>query len=147
MKTVFDNAIRAELTGRIRKLNENSVAQWGKMTVYRMLKHCTLWDEMVTGNKKYKQAFIGRLFGKMALNAVMKDEAPLRRNTPTLPELIITGSGDVEAEKAKWIELIEGYARFSNTGFVHPFFGKMTEEQVGRMAYKHADHHLRQFNC
>ena len=46
----------------------------------------------------------------------------------------------------KWIALIEGYAQYSNTDFVHAFFGKMTKEQVGIMTYKHTDHHLRQFN-
>jgi len=29
---------------------------------------------------------------------------------------------------------------------MHPFFGKMTKEQVGYLAYKHTDHHLWQFN-
>ena len=49
-------------------------------------------------------------------------------------------------EKAKWIALIGGNADFSNPDFVHSFFGKMTKEQIGYMAHKHADHHLRQFN-
>jgi hypothetical protein len=29
---------------------------------------------------------------------------------------------------------------------VHPFFGKLTAEQAGRIAYKRIDHHLSQFN-
>jgi hypothetical protein len=89
----------------------------------------------------------GRLFGRMVLKSLMKDEKPLRRNTPTLPELKIKETnGDIEAEKKKWIALIEQYAHFSNPGFVHSFFGKMTEDQIGCLAYKHIDHHLRQFN-
>jgi hypothetical protein len=40
---------------------------------------------------------------------------------------------------------VEAYANYSNPGFVHDFFGKMTDEQIGIFAYKHADHHLRQF--
>ncbi|HTI07245.1 MAG TPA: DUF1569 domain-containing protein [Puia sp.] len=147
MKTIFDKSTRDELINRIHKLNENSKAEWGKMNVYQMLKHNTLWDEMMTGKKKYKQAFIGRLFGKMALKGVLKDEKPLRRNTPTVPEFRVTGNGDVLSEKTKWITQIEGYAHFSNPDFIHPFFGRMTREQIGQMAYKHADHHLRQFNC
>jgi len=148
MKTVFDKTTRDELTGRIATLNENSKAAWGKMNVYQALKHCTLWDEWVQSDKDNKQAFIGRLFGRMVLKKVLKDEAPLARNTPTLPELRIKEtSGDIESEKKKWIALISEYAHFSNPSFVHPFFGKMTKEQVGQMAYKHADHHLRQFNA
>lgn len=112
MKTIFDKATRDELTKRINSLNENSTAQWGKMNIYQMIKHCTLWEEMMQGKQKHKQAFIGRIFGKMALKNVLKDDAPLRRSTPTLPELIIKGNGDVEAEKVKWISKIDGYADF-----------------------------------
>lgn len=128
-------------------LNENSTAQWGKMNVYQMLKHNTLWQEWIADKKKHRQAFIGRLFGRMALKSILKDDKGLRRNTPTLPELMVTGNGDVALEKAKWIALLEEHANFSNPGFVHTFFGKMTEEQMGYLAYKHADHHLRQFGC
>jgi hypothetical protein len=38
------------------------------------------------------------------------------------------------------------HAHFSDPGLVHPFFGRMTPEQIGYMLYKHTDHHLRQFN-
>ena len=149
MKTIFDKTTREELINRINTLNENSTAQWGKMNIYQMLKHCTLWEEWISSEKKHKQVFIGRLFGKMALKNLLKDESPLRRNSPTIPELKINRigkNGNVFSERAKWIALIEEYKHFSNNDFVHSFFGKMTKEQIGYLAYKHADHHLRQFN-
>ena len=146
MKSVFDKSTRDELIYRIGNLNENSRAQWGKMNVYQMVKHCTLWEEMISGKRKYKQVFIGRLFGKIALKSVLKDESPLRRNSPSIPDLIIKENGNVLYETAKWVTLLEENDRFSNHDFVHPFFGKMTKEQIGYMAYKHTDHHLRQFN-
>ncbi|MFZ6013453.1 MAG: hypothetical protein ACOYXT_24130 [Bacteroidota bacterium] len=46
----------------------------------------------------------------------------------------------------KWTALIEGYTHFHNPDFVHDFFGNMTVEEIGYFAYKHNDHHLRQFN-
>jgi len=150
MKTVFDKSTRDELIGRINTLTENSKAQWGKMNVFQMLNHCTKWEEWVFGRAKYKRAFLGRIFGKMALKSILKDEKPIGRNAPTIPELriyLIATHGDVSAEKAKWISFIEAYAHYSNPEFEHSFFGKMTEEQIGYMAYKHTDHHLRQFNC
>jgi hypothetical protein len=149
MKTIFDQTTRSELINRINALNENSTAQWGKMNIYQMLKHCTLWEEWMSGKNqpKYKQAFIGRVFGKMALRSVLKDEAPLRRNTPTTPDLIIKEkTGDIASEKLKWVSSIEAYEHYSNPGFIHDFFGKMTVEQIGYFVYKHTDHHLRQFN-
>ncbi|HEY2581765.1 MAG TPA: DUF1569 domain-containing protein [Mucilaginibacter sp.] len=146
MKTIFDNETREGLIDRINTLNENSKAQWGKMNVYQVIKHCRTFEEMALGKRKYQQAFIGRLFGKMALKSLIKDEKPLAHNTPTLPDLKITGDGDVSSEKSKWIALIKEYDHFSNDDFVHPFFGKITKEQTGYLAYKHTDHHLRQFN-
>ncbi|MDB5119840.1 MAG: hypothetical protein JWN56_1058 [Sphingobacteriales bacterium] len=149
MKTIFDSISREELIARINALSENNTAQWGKMNLYQMLKHCSTWDEWILGknNPVYKQAFIGKLFGKMALKSATKDDSPLRRNTPTTPELIIKENmGDIEFVKQKWMALIEEYAHYLNPNFIHVFFGKMTMEQIGIMAYKHADHHLRQFN-
>ena len=146
MQTIFNTTTREELINRINSLNTNSKAQWGKMDVYQMLKHCTLWEEMIQSKKNHKRMFMGRVFGKMALKSVLKDEAPLRHSTPTIPELVITTKGDVELQKAEWIARIKQYEHFSNPNFEHVFFGKMTEEQIGQMVYKHIDHHLRQFN-
>lgn len=147
MKTVFDKATRDSLISRIHQVNENSQRQWGKMTVYQMLKHCSLWENTIIESRRFKRSFLGLIFGKIALRSMLKDEKPLARNVPTSPEFKVSGNGDVSAQKAQWIALIEQYADYKNTGFIHDFFGKMTTEQIGHLAYKHTDHHLRQFNC
>src|SRR6478609_1260845 len=145
MKTIFDKATRAELIVRINTLDENSKAQWGKMTIYQMVKHCRLWEEMSLGKITSKRVFIGRLFGKLALKMALKDDKPMGRNAPTSAELIVKEPhGDIIGEKKKWIALLGEYDHFSNLDFIHPFFGKMTKEQIGYHAYKHTDHHLRQ---
>jgi len=145
MKTMFDKKTREEVIKRINTLSENSRPLWGKMNVYQMVKHCTLWEEMLLGKKKYKQSLLGRLVGKMALKSMLKDE-PAERNLPTVPSFKMSGNGDITAAKAEWVKLIEQHDLQENTGFIHPFFGALTADQAGRMAYKHIDHHLRQFN-
>ena len=147
MKSILDKTTRDELINRINSLNENSAALWGKMNIYQMLKHCTLCEEMYLGKTKYKRVLIGRLFGRIGLRNLLKDETPLKPNEPTSPHFKIKEmSGDVLAEKKKWLGLIEEYATFSNDDYEHWFFGKMTKEQIGHFVYKHTDHHLRQFN-
>src|SRR5882672_9562304 len=149
MKTVFDPATRHELINRINTIQPENAAQWGRMNVHQMLRHCILWDEMILQNKKFKRPLIGLLLGKMMLRKELKDDRPMRKNNPTVPELIIKETlGDFEGSKIKWISLINEYSQyaFSDLSFVHPFFGKMTKEQIGFHAYKHTDHHLRQFN-
>ena len=147
MKTIFEKKTRDELIERIDTLHEKSNSQWGKMNIYQMLKHCTLCEEMYLGKTKYKRAFIGYLFGKIGLRNLLKDETPLKQNAPTSSAFKISEiNGDVSSEKQKWISLIQEYENFSNNGFVHWFFGKMSKEQVGYFVYKHTDHHLRQFS-
>ena len=147
MKTVLEKSIRDELIARINSLNKNSSAAWGKMNVYQMLKHCAIAEESYLGKKEYKRIFIGRLIGKKVLKNMLKDDSPMMRNAKTLKDFIVTGNGDIEPEKQKWIVLLHEYEHYSNGGVMHWFFGPMTKEQVGYFSYKHADHHLRQFNA
>ncbi|MEX0778101.1 MAG: DUF1569 domain-containing protein [Balneolales bacterium] len=147
MKTIFDKPTREVLISRINSLNRNSNAQWGKMNISQMVRHCTLWDEMALGKTKLKQVFVGRLFGKMALKSMIKDEKPLQRNIGSLPELIIIEpSGDLEILKKQWITSLEEYAYLNDDHeFIHSFFGKLNKKQTGLLVYKHTSHHLRQF--
>ena len=147
MKTVFEKSTRDELTSRINSLNENSSAAWGKMNVYQMLKHCAIAEESYLGKKEYKRIFVGRLIGKKVLKNILNDDSPMMHNAKTLKDFIVTGNGDIEPEKQKWIALLHEYEYYSNGGVIHWFFGPMTKEQVGYFSYKHADHHLRQFNA
>jgi hypothetical protein len=148
MKSVFDPNTRKELIERINSLSVNSKPQWGKMNIYQMVRHCVLCEEMYLGKKSYGRTFMGRIFGRLGLKSIMKDESPLKRNAPTGAAFKVKESaGDVEREKLKWISLVQEYADFSNDDFEHWFFGKMTKDQVGRFVYKHSDHHLRQFGA
>lgn len=147
MKTIFDKATRDDLIARIKTLDESSTPQWGKMNIYQALKHCVIAEEMYLGKKTYKRMFLGRILGKMVLKNLTKDEAPMGKNAPTSDDFKVKETtGDVIAERDKWIALLGEYANFSNPELVHWFFGKMTCEQIGYLVYKHTDHHLRQFN-
>jgi hypothetical protein len=97
MKTITDKLAADTLINRINSLDENATPLWGKMTACQMLKHLILWEEMAMGKTLYKQSFIGRLFGKMALKDMMKDE-PVKPNLPTISSFKITGDGDIAAE-------------------------------------------------
>jgi hypothetical protein len=149
MKSIFNKTTRDELIVRINSLNDNNnIALWGKMNLFQMLKHCTLWDEMILGKIKVKRMFLGRIFGKIALKGVLKNDDPLGKNSPTSSELMINEkSGDIVLQKIALINRINEYEHFNNQDFIHPFFGTMTKEQIGFFVYKHSDHHLRQFGA
>lgn len=148
MKTIFDKSIREELIGRIKRINQNNKAEWGKMNVFQMLKHNTYWNGWILGNDDhtYKQTFMGKIFGKIALKKMIKDEKPFDKNIPTSDQFKVKElNGDLESEKSRWISLLCEYKNYSNPNFVHDFFGKMSKEQIGVLVYKHTDHHLNQF--
>lgn len=77
---------------------------------------------------------------------MLADDRPMGINKPTHAKLKIHGAVDFEQERQKWIVLLEDYDNFGKDGFMHPFFGKMTHKDIGRFAFKHIDHHLRQFH-
>lgn len=115
MKTIFDPNNREELIDRIKLLNESKSAQWGKMNVFQMVRHCTTWEEWILGKKqyRYKQEFLGFIFGKMALKKMIDTEKPFDRNVPTSDQFKIKEtSGDLEAEKEKWIALLHEYENY-----------------------------------
>jgi uncharacterized damage-inducible protein DinB len=146
MKSVLDPSARKELIDRINRLDENSTAKWGQMNVYQMLKHCVLCEELYLGKRTEKRAFMGRIFGKIGLRNILREDKPFPKSAPTSASFkVVEQTGDIESEKQRWIDLLEQYSNYS-TDFTHWFFGKMTKEQVGQFVYKHDDHHLRQFN-
>ena len=145
MKSVLDKATRDELISRINQLDKNNTAQWGKMNVYQMVRHCVICEELFQGKRKHKRSFMGRLFGKAGLKNILSEHKSFPKNAPTSEAFKVKDdSGDIEFEKKKWVELIEEYQSYPNR-YVHWFFGRMSKEEVGEFVYKHDDHHLQQF--
>jgi len=146
MKSVTDTRVREELVQRIHSLTPQHTARWGKMNVHQMMEHCTRCDDMYHGQLQIKRVWIGRLLGGMFKKKILKKDLPFGKNSPTAPILMIAEKeGDIEIQKKEWQERIDQYANYNNLNFIHPFFGRMTKDEVGVFAYKHADHHLRQF--
>lgn len=77
---------------------------------------------------------------------MIRDDKPFDKNIQTSEQFKVKETtADLEAEKSKWIALIEEYENYYNPTFVHDFFGRMTDDEIGILVYKHTDHHLRQF--
>ncbi|SEW21951.1 DUF1569 domain-containing protein [Chitinophaga arvensicola] len=149
MKTIFDPAAREAFMGRINLLTKDHTAQWGKMSVYQMAKHCTIWNNWILGTKHgvYKQGLLGLIFGQWALKGIVKNDDPMKKNMPSGNAFLTKEKeGDLAFQKKTWIEQVSQYEHFSNPAFIHDFFGKMDTDEIGILVYKHFDHHLRQFN-
>jgi hypothetical protein len=148
VKSILDEPLRAEIIDRVRKLNKNLQAQWGSMNVFQMVKHCRFFEAWIhgIGDWDYSASRSTPTQAAEALIAVTSDDTPIMKPAPSTQILIVNETEvDFEKEKDLWISHLEAYQNYHNPAFVHDFFGKMKPEQIGILAYKHTDHHLRQF--
>lgn len=148
MKSIFNEQDKNEILERIGQLTPATAARWGQMNVSQMLAHCIEGLKMPTGEVKPQRVpFPINILGRLLKNKVL-GEGDLRKNSPTAPELRVSDTKEFEREKEM---LIAGVNKLYATGEhgikqeIHPFFGKMTQKEWGRLNYKHLDHHLKQF--
>jgi hypothetical protein len=150
MKHLHDSAIAADLRARLSRLQPGTPPLWGKMSAPQALAHMSGSLEMALGDEKPPRMFMGRVFGRLVKRLVLRDESPLKRNTPTAPTLLMRGDRDFDRERARLDALIQRFAAGGEaacTTHPHTFFGAMTPREWAVLQYKHLDHHLRQFGA
>ncbi len=148
MKNLFDASCSEEIRQRLQHMRPDSARQWGKMTPAQVLAHCSAGVGMAAGQIRPPRALIGRILGPAVKRVAFRDDAPFRRNSPTVKELVMTGEPDFEAERVKLSGLIEHFCEAGPSGCTahpHAFFGALTPDEWAILMYKHLDHHLRQF--
>jgi len=147
MNTLYDAASVKAIIDRIEGLSPTASGRWGKMKVSQMLAHCAEAIDMARGTKIMPRVFIGRIIGPLLKTKVLNEE-PIKPNMPTHKEMTITDDRNFTSEQQRLINNIKLFHQSGRTGIakhIHPFFGMMTTEEWGRSAWKHLDHHLKQF--
>jgi len=79
---------------------------------------------------------------------VLRDDAPMRRNSPTVEGLVVNDERDLEIERKRLLGLIGRFVTAGSNGctqYPHSFFGSLRPDEWAILMYKHLDHHLRQF--
>lgn len=148
MKNLFDPTVANEVKARLDTLQPNSPRHWGTMTPAQALAHCSASIEMALGDFYPPRKFIGRVLGPIIKPLALRDEQPMRKNSPTIDQIVVRDDRDLEAERTRLLNLID---RFITTGpstcttRPHAFFGPLTPDEWSILMYKHLDHHLRQF--
>jgi hypothetical protein len=148
MKNLYELARVTEVKQRIAQLKPDSERQWGRMTPAQVLTHCARGMEMATGELELPRIFLGRLIGWKIGSLVLRDDKPFGRNSPTAKELLVKDAPDFEAGRTRLLAAIDRFVAAGPAGCTthpHAFFGKLTSDQWAILAYKHLDHHLRQF--
>ena len=146
MNSLFDSNAFAEIERRIENLRTDTPSQWGKMNPAQMTAHCQKPLEMLLGKDTFglKPNFLIKLLFKK----MMYNDKLWKKNVPTMKFFKVVDDRNFNTEVTKLKSLlqeVDNHHKNDGTWSAHPVFGEMTNEQWGKMQYKHLDHHLRQF--
>jgi hypothetical protein len=148
MKNLFEAATVHEVKQRMAHLRPDSARLWGKMNAAQAVAHCTAGLELALGDRRPPRVFIGRIVGPIVKPMAFREEEPMRRNSPTVPGLIVNDERDLETERERLSRMIDRFAAAGPQGCTthpHSFFGRLTPDEWAAWMYKHLDHHLGQF--
>ena len=149
MKNLFDATVVDQVKTRLGNLQPQSERHWGKMSAAQMLAHCSVSMQWAVGEVVPEKGPLPvRLIGRLVKPFVLRNEDPLRKNSPTAKSLVIADERDLGKERERLSGLIDKFAAGGRTGCTtnpHSFFGKMMPQEWAILMYKHLDHHLRQF--
>ena len=150
MKNLFQSDTAADVKNRIASLAPISPRQWGKMNAAQAVAHCSAGLEWAVGDVNPPRMFVGRIIGTIIKPLILRDDKPMRPNSPTSPSLIIQDERDLAFEKQRLSGLIDRFTAAGPQAFTtrhHCFFGNLTPDEWAILMYKHLDHHLRQFSA
>jgi hypothetical protein len=103
---------------------------------------------VAVGDKVLPRMFLGRMIGWIVKPLALRNDDPMRRNSPTAKDLVVHDQRDLEMERVRLSGLINRFAAAGPKGCTkhpHSFFGRLTPDEWAILTYKHLDHHLRQF--
>ena len=146
-KTIWNAEDRRAVLGRLEGLREDARAQWGKMTVSQMVRHCELGVLAAMG--EYKVAPVATPFKFWPMSKLIIHWLPWPKGAPTADELLVKEDGDL---RARVVALRATVERFVSRGREqkledHAAFGRISADDWGALVWRHLDHHLRQFGA
>ena len=148
MGTMLNEKDRAGLVSRLQQLDAGMSPRWGKMTCPKMLAHLTDALLMTYGDMDVPGKWSPMRY--FPLNYLIIHVIPFPKGAPTAPQLIARTPGADEAFEQERDRLTALIHRFGDEAErtswpVHPIFGSMSREDWAVLAFRHSDHHLRQF--
>ncbi len=148
MKTLRDEKCRHELIGRVNKLNTDTKPAWGRMNVEQMLSHLVQAGDLpFVASVADRSSWMSRTVLKPLVLYVL----PIPKEVKTSADMDQQQEGrkplGLDEDKTILVESITrlGTVSQAHACLGHPFFGPLSVKQWAIIAYKHIDHHLRQF--
>src|SRR5947209_6023049 len=107
MKNLFQPERAKEVKERIARLRPDSPRQWGKMNAPQVLAHCSIGMEMALGDHVPPRMFIGRVIGGIVKPLALRDDEPMRKNSPTVPGMVIADERELGTEQQRLVALVD----------------------------------------
>jgi hypothetical protein len=104
MRNLYEAAAVEEVKNRIARLRPNSERLWGKMNASQAVAHCSASVEMALGDTLPRRKMVGRIIGRFVKPMALGNDEPLRRNSPTVQELVVDDARDLGAERKRLCE-------------------------------------------
>src|ERR1035438_1589170 len=140
MPTSLDAADRRALRDRAARLTPETPRQWGTLTAPRMVCHLLDAMAMCYGDLPCKRAFAPtRLLGKLIKPMVLAKPWP-RGKIKGPPEIFSTPPAGWYADLERLDASLERFAAPPANSPPHPFFGRLSVEEWGRLMWKERDH-------
>ena len=148
MNNLLEQTAVDGIMARINQLRPDSKRLWGKMTAAQAVAHCSLGLKLALGEITPPRTMIGWTIGPLLKTIILKDNEPMRRDSPTVRGLKVQDNRDLDAERNKLYAMMIRFVEAGPDGCTrhpHSFLGALTPQEWGTLMYKHLDHHLRQF--
>jgi hypothetical protein len=146
-KNLLDNAAVKNIIARVMQLQPYQKAIWGEMNATEMLLHCNLCNtQILSGDMPYQPTGFKQLLLRILALYIAPD---FKKNVASAPRNHTKGiikQNEFENQRIQFIAIMHEFARRTTPIILtHPAFGNLNTNQWGIAAWKHMDHHLRQF--
>ncbi len=147
MKSISNPTVLAQLVARLNALRPDTPRQWGTLTPGEMLCHLGDATASVLDRASSTPGHRRPLLKWIALTSPLPWPRGLKTPAGVDPHADGTKPGDFEADRRRAISGLRVFAAASPGVLAasHGAFGRMTARDWHRWAYRHTDHHLRQF--
>ena len=146
MPSFWEADAREDICRRVERLTPDAAAQWGKFTPSKMLAHLNDALRMASGDLPVAPRNTPLRF--WPIKQLVIYVLPFPKSVPTAPELLARCDvAELKIEQSAFRGLANRVAAKSagEAWPSHPAFGTLTHNAWGVLAWRHADHHLRQF--
>ena len=147
MRSLWNEVDRRNILARVEKLAPNMKPMWGRMSAAQTVAHMADWFRMAIGAIRVESK--NTIMRFTPLKQLLIYALPFPRNLPTAPELLKSEPGVWTGDTRDLKDLVrravqkhtDKNAKWPN----HPIFGSISGDDWGVLAYRHTDHHLKQF--